>query len=93
MYYEPYIYIRYFRTLKSINYVFAFVKGFFILISYAVDKMKPLENKIIPYLTIVSIKLSKIEDKEDGNSVELKEDTWWQRWDFNRDLNMAVGRI
>lgn len=31
--------------------------------------MKPLENKITLYLTIVSITLSKIEDK-DGNSVE-----------------------
>ena len=52
--------------------------------------MKPLENKIILYLTIVSITLSKIEDKKDGNSVEQKEDAWWQWWDFNRVLKMVV---
>lgn len=56
------LYVRYFRTLKNINYVSAVVKNFFLLI-YMIDKMKPLENKIILDSTVVSIKLSKIEDK------------------------------
>lgn len=34
-----------------------------------IDKMKPLENKIILDSTVVSIKLSKIEDKKDGSLV------------------------
>lgn len=54
-----------------------------------INKIKPLENKITLYLTIVSITLSKIEDK-DGNSVEQKEDAWWQWWDFNRVFKMVV---
>lgn len=61
-------YVRYFRTLKNINYMFAVVKKFFLLI-YMIDKMKPLENKIILDSTVVSIKLSKIEDKKDGSLV------------------------
>lgn len=55
--------------------------------------MKPLENKIISHLTLVSSKLSKIEDRQGGSSAEEKEDALWQRWDFNRAVKMVVDYV